>query len=72
MGRVVNMLGMGRPMAAAALRAICSMRLLWAALWLQLPYGVEFNMFGEGLEGRCRTSLEVLSRNTIISSSSIA
>ena len=72
MGRVLNMLGMGRPMAAAALWGICSMRLPCAALWLQPPYGVEFNMFGEGLKGRCRTSLEVLSRNTMTSSSSIA
>ena len=69
---MLNMLGMGRPMAAAALRAICSMRLPWAALWLQPPYGAELNMFGEGLEGRCRTSLEILSQNAIISSSSIA
>ena len=61
MGRVLNMFGMGRPMAAAALRGVCSMRLPWAALWLRPPYGAELNMFGEGLEGRFGTSLGVLS-----------
>ena len=39
MGRVLNMFGMGRPMAAAALLGMCLICLAWAALWLRLSYG---------------------------------
>ena len=39
MARVLNMFGMGRPMAAAALWGVCLIYLAWAALWLRLPYG---------------------------------
>ena len=48
MGRVLNMSGMGRPMAAAALWGVCLMCLAWAALWLRPPYGRVLNMFGMG------------------------
>ena len=36
-GRVLNMFGMGRPMAAAALWGVCLICLAWAALWPRLP-----------------------------------
>jgi hypothetical protein len=39
MGCVLNMFGMGRPMAAAALWGACFIGLAWAALWLRPPYG---------------------------------
>ena len=38
-GRVLNMFGIGRPMAAAALCGVCLICLAWANLWLQLLYG---------------------------------
>ena len=47
-GRVLNMFGMGRPMAAAALQCACLIYLAWAALWLWSPYGRELNMVGMG------------------------
>ena len=48
MWRVLNMFGMGRPMAAAALWGVCLIRLTWAALWLRTPHGRVLNMFGMG------------------------
>ena len=50
-GCVLNMFGMGRPMAAAALCLPMGMRLIclaWVALWLRSPYGRVLNMFGMG------------------------
>ena len=38
-GRALNMLGMGRPMAAGAAWGVCLICLALAALWLQLLYG---------------------------------
>ena len=38
MRHVLNMFGMGRPMAAAALWGMCLICLAWAALWLRPPY----------------------------------
>ena len=39
MGRVLNMFGMGRPMAAAAIWGLCLICLAGGALWLHPPYG---------------------------------
>ena len=39
MGRVLNMFGMGRPMAAVALWGVCLICLARAALWLSPLYG---------------------------------
>ena len=39
MGHVLNMFGMGRPMAGAALWGVCLICLAWAAIWLRPPYG---------------------------------
>ena len=36
-GRVLNMFGMGRPMAAAAFQCACLIYLAWAALWQRQP-----------------------------------
>ena len=38
-GRVLNMFGMGHPMAVAALWGVCLICLAWAALWLRPPCG---------------------------------
>ena len=46
--RVLNMFGMGCPMAADALWGVCLIRLTWAALWLRTPHGRVLNMFGMG------------------------
>ena len=47
-GRVLNMFGVGRTVAVAALWSVCSICLAWAALWLRSPYGRVLNMFGTG------------------------
>ena len=39
MGHVLNMVGMGHPMAVAALWGACLICLACAALWLRPPYG---------------------------------
>ena len=52
-GCVLNMFGMGRPMAPVSQElstsvpmGVCSICLAWAAPWLRCPYGRVLNMFG--------------------------
>ena len=48
MVRMLNMFGMGRLMAAAALWGVCLICVAWAALWLRSAYGRVLDMFGMG------------------------
>ena len=60
MGRVLNLIGMGRPMAAAALWGVYSIGLAWGALWLRQPYGACANTFGMGRHMAAATQWGVL------------
>ena len=53
MGLVLNMFGMGCPMAAAALWGVCLICLAWAALWLRPPYGARASYVWHGLRYGC-------------------